>query len=260
MNFIKHLRKIFVYVIFILFSSCYSIPKTSFCFPKRETIKKQKEKTKFFSVEGKEIEYFVFGKGNINIHFHGAIHGDEKEGVGVLRRLMAYLRSRPYLIKGLKLIFIPIINPDGYERNSRFNARGVDLNRNFPAKNWRKLRKARSGTKPLSEPESKAVYELIKTYPPFLVVTLHSARRSVNWDGPCQDLAERMAVWNGYRTEETVGYPTPGSLGSWLGKDLNIPVITLELRHASEEELWKENKYALLEAIKWARMKAFGLP
>ncbi len=215
-----------------------------------------KDKPRFFSVQGREIKYTIIGNGEVNVHFHAAIHGDEPEGVGLLKRLIAYVGPRNYLTRGLRIIFVPVVNPDGLAKGSRLNARGVDLNRNFPARNWKMLANGRSGKRPLSEPETKAIARLVELYPPSLVVSLHAARRSVNWDGPCRDLAQEMAIWNGYKPEASVGYPTPGSLGSWLGKDKGIPVITLELRRGNPDELWEENRFALVQAIEWVRKKA----
>ncbi len=207
------------------------------------------------SVEGRSLDVEILGNGPVNVHFHAGIHGSEPEGVALLDRLEEVLLSRPDLVEGLRVILVKRANPDGLARGTRFNARGVDLNRNFPARNWKRLPRGRSGRAPLSEPETRALADLFRRWPPALVVTLHAARRSVNWDGPCADLAAKMAAENGYRLESTVGYATPGSLGSWLGKDRDVPVITLELRRGSPRDLWKENRKALLEAVLWARKR-----
>jgi len=198
----------------------------------------------------------ILGNGPVNLHFHAGIHGSEPEGVDLLERLEKTLQSRPDLVEGLRIILVKKANPDGLARHTRYNANGVDLNRNFPARNWKRLPRGRSGAVPLSEPETRALADLFLRWPPALVVTLHAARRSVNWDGPCADLAAGMAERNGYRLESTVGYATPGSLGSWMGKDRGVPVITLELRRGRPGELWEENREALLEAVRWA--KAYG--
>ena len=64
-----------------------------------------------------------------------------------------------------------------------------------------------------------------------------------------------MAEANGYPMCQDIGYPTPGSLGSYAGKDLNIPVITLELREArSSDKITEEGVVALQAAIKWLAM------
>jgi protein MpaA len=59
-----------------------------------------------------------------------------------------------------------------------------------------------------------------------------------------------MSKHNGYPPAATMGYPTPGSLGSYAGIDRQIPMITLELpRDAPGDQAWRENREALLAAI-----------
>ena len=47
----------------------------------------------------------------------------------------------------------------------------------------------------------------------------------------------------GYKVEESIGYPTPGSFGTYCGIERNIPTITLELPEKEDKELlWNTNK------------------
>ena len=89
----------------------------------------------------------------------GAIHGDERAGVAVTRRLR---RARPP--RGTALLLVDDMNPDGAAARTRQNGRGVDLNRNFPFR-WRAMGRpfdeTHSGRSPLSEPESRAAAALI---------------------------------------------------------------------------------------------------
>ena len=66
-----------------------------------------------------------------------------------------HLVGHPALLAGRRVVLLPVINPDGMANGSRFNARGIDLNRNFPAENFSGT--ARHGTRPLCEPESRAI-------------------------------------------------------------------------------------------------------
>ena len=97
----------------------------------------------------------------------GSIAGDEPAGIAV-RRLLA---SRP-VIAGVRLWSIPAVNPDGVARQTRQNAHGVDLNRNFPF-HWRHLGRPGSryysGPRRSSEPETRAVEHI------------HSPRPSTIW-------------------------------------------------------------------------------
>src|SRR6478672_9133446 len=82
----------------------------------------------------------------------GCIHGNECAGTAVTRRLV----SGPAPRAG-RLLVIQDLNPDGRRLGVRTNARGVDLNRNFPS-GWRPIGRRGdleySGPRPLSEPES----------------------------------------------------------------------------------------------------------
>ena len=84
---------------------------------------------------------------------------------------------------------------------------------------------------------------------PRRILSIHSITGEPcnNFDGPAEPLARAMASANGYAVKEQIGYPTPGSLGSWAGGDLGIPVVTLELPVASRgAEAWQRNRSAIL--------------
>lgn len=169
-----------------------------------------------FSVEKRPIE--AFGDGPLLLF--GAIHGDEPESAELCRR---FLRDGAMVI--------PVVNPDGLARNQKDNARGVDLNRNFPSKNWSSRHPPGyfPGEAPLSEPESALLARLIDEKKPRLIVAVHQPFGCVNWDGPAAGLAGEMAAASGLPARASVGYPTPGSFGSLYGVDRGLPVITLEL-------------------------------
>lgn len=142
-------------------------------------------------------------------------------------------------------------NPDGLARGTKDNARGVDLNRNFPSRNW--VREHKPGYDPgaaaASEPETRALIELIERSGATRLVALHSPFRCVNYDGPARALAERMAAKNGYEVTADIGYPTPGSFGSFYGIDLGLEVVTLEIPAVDVEQAWCENRDALRVAL-----------
>ena len=89
----------------------------------------------------------------------GSIHGDEQAGIEIVE----HVRDAAAIPAGLDVWIVPTINPDGNARNVRTNARGVDLNRNFPT-NWAPVDCAAlprncAGFEPLGEPESRAFAE-----------------------------------------------------------------------------------------------------
>ena len=135
------------------------------------------------------------------------------------------------------LLFIPCLNPDGMAANTRVNANSVDLNRNFPTKNFGQDGSAAGdnpesyfgGKEPASEIETGFVIDVIEKYKPELVLTLHAPYKIVNYDGPAEDVAQKISDIIGYPVEPSIGYPTPGSFGTYCGVERNIPTITLEL-------------------------------
>jgi protein MpaA len=143
------------------------------------------------------------------------------------------------------------VSPDGFLVNGKNNARGVDLNRNWPAKNWSPVYKGIEfpGEGPASEPETQALHALLERAAPRTIVALHSPFRTVNYDGAGGPLAERMAAKNGYGASADIGYPTPGSFGTYYGVERNLEVITLEIPPMSPEQAWQENQEALHEAL-----------
>ena len=179
------------------------------------------------SVEGRPIRGYVIGKGPETLLLLGVIHGNEPDGEPLLEALAKRLRGRPFELEEKRAIIIPVANPDGLARKTRVNARGVDLNRNFPAENWKAGPK--HGEQPSSEPETRTLLRIIRDHEPTRILAVHSPLHCVNYDGPAEDLAGDLAAASGYPLKESIGYPTPGSLGSYAGGDLGIPTITLEL-------------------------------
>jgi protein MpaA len=173
---------------------------------------------------------------NLTVLIIGVFHGDEPQGKYLIER---YLSQKIYPQKegNNNLIFIPCLNPDGMQNNTRINANTVDLNRNFPAKNWgqdgsdagENPKDYYGGKAPASEIETQFVIDIIGKYKPKIILTLHAPYKIVNYDGPAQDIAQKISEIINYPVEPSIGYPTPGSFGTYCGVERNIPTITLEL-------------------------------
>ena len=201
------------------------------------------------SVQGRAVEKIALGRGNDVIFIIAGIHGCEPAGVGLVNGLVEHLRKESYLLFGRKVVILPRANPDGLAANRRFNARRVDLNRNFESAN--RINKRRNGRRALSEPESRIIKKLIEEYKPGRIVSIHQPLNCIDYDGPGGELVVRMSQYCDLPVER-VG-AKPGSLGSYAGQELGIAIITLELRkndsEFGEQLLWERYGRALLAAI-----------
>ena len=153
----------------------------------------------------------------------GVFHGDEPQGEYLINKYLAENFNT-------NILFIPRLN----SCNTRVNKNGVDLNRNFPTKNWELSEKNEyfGGETPACEKETKFIIETVEKYNPQLILSLHAPYKVVNYDcgGKCDlDIVERISKIMNYPIEESIGYPTPGSFGTWAGIERNILTITLEL-------------------------------
>lgn len=203
------------------------------------------------SVSGRPIETRSLGDPSLPaVLFLSTIHGNEWAGTPLLHKLEAHLLRRPELLGTHRAVLVPILNPDGYAADRRTNDRGVDLNRNFPSDNFEAS--AGHGLEPLSEPESRALHQLISTLSPARVISMHQPFGVMDFDGPAEDLAYRMAAVCDLPVER-VG-SRPGSLGSWVGLELEVPIITVEFykhdHRLGPEDLWDRYGAMLLVCLR----------
>jgi predicted deacylase len=198
----------------------------------------------------------LLGAGPSRVLLIGGIHGDEPEGLPLVERLVHEIAADRSLARTASILIVRDLNPDGTADGTRTNKNQVDLNRNFPASNWDSTARQprfHPGTQPASEPETQLLVELMGEFRPDRILVMHSTRGKpmVNYDGPARELAEAMSQLNGYVTSDTIGYPTPGSLGSFAGVDKQIPIITLELpRGVNTETAWQANRDALIRFLR----------
>lgn len=174
----------------------------------------------------------------------GCFHGDEPQGKYLIDE---YLKDN----KNTKLLFIPCLNEYGVRNNVRTNENGVDLNRNFPTGNWELTERNEffGGEFPESEKETKFVISVVEKYNPKIILTLHAPFKVVNYDGDARSLAEEISQIINYPVEGNIGYPTPGSFGTWAGVERNIPTITLELDEEVEVESLKESVFKIFKLL-----------
>lgn len=183
----------------------------------------------------------------------GGVHGNEPEGIMAANMLLTHLQVKTYQFE---INVIPCFNPDGAFRNSRLNGANVDLNRNLPTQDWSVdafSPKYPPGPTANSEPENQALVQWLEQEAPFFVISLHSFEKyMMNINGACKELAEAMRKVNQYPIEESIGYPTPGCLGTYCGLEREMPTITYEIeRGLSPEKIRDVHLPALIAGLEY---------
>ncbi|MFW6387957.1 MAG: M14 family zinc carboxypeptidase [bacterium] len=217
------------------------------------------------SLQGRPIQAFELGEGDTILAIIGGIHtGLEAETVHIVDQLFEHFRSNPQQIPArTRLVFIPMANPDGFARGARTNARHVDLNRNWPTDNWQPEAvhgetPVSAGSEPLSEPETRALYEYLVELTPNIVLSYHGYASLVDDNGVTQGadvdahrLAAAYAEATGFRhIDEWLFYPITGDLITALGEE-GIPAADVELLHADHNAFERNLRgvEAVLEAL-----------
>ena len=209
------------------------------------------------SVEGREIRAYRSRQlADSYLYLMSGVHGDEIEGIYVLEQLFKELTE---IEKGSpnSMIIIPTANPDGWEKKTRTNARGVDLNRNLPSRCWTSEVRSEQyypGKAPMSEPENIFLDGLFQKFPPFFIISFHSWVPMINYNGNCKAVAEFLGRYNNYPICNSIeGHPTPGSLGEYGPEKYNTPVLTLEFPRydsgATPETIWQESGVGLSKLV-----------
>ncbi|MBC7419565.1 MAG: DUF2817 domain-containing protein [Bdellovibrio sp.] len=215
------------------------------------------------------MEMFKFGETKLGLPIHayrfkskvttgkkahvlviGGVHGDEPEGVVASRCLLEIFRNQFDL--DLTITLVPEFNPEGVLLKTRGNANKVDLNRNLPTKDWTSVAASvryHPGPYALSEKENQALVTWLNENPVQLIISLHSWKPMLNTNG---DIPEALVIskLTGYVIEPDIGYPTPGSLGTYAGLEKNIPTLTYEIeRDITFDEIVKKQVPAIIAGL-----------
>ncbi len=182
----------------------------------------------------------------------GGCHGDELSSMSIVFGWLRRLIEAPD--RRFHWRIAPLMNPDGLLGGvpQRTNANGVDLNRNMPSARWedqahswwaeRTGRNPRRypGPLPLSEPESRWLFDEIVNFRPDVIVSLHAPYNNVDFDGPPEG-PDRL----GSLHLKLLG-TFPGSLGRY-GAENRIPIVTIELPSAltmpsegEQDSIWSD--------------------
>lgn len=165
------------------------------------------------SSRGRAITAQVLGPNSAarKILLVGCIHGNECAGIAILSALAA---RRVHV--GVQLWLVREMNPDGTAADTRQNAHGVDLNRNFPFR-WEPISESTyfAGPRPASEPETRAAMALIERIKPAVTIWYHQHEDLVDMSGGHRGVARRYAHIAGLRATclpFLPGQPLPGPI------------------------------------------------
>jgi protein MpaA len=155
----------------------------------------------------------------------GCVHGNEPAGIAVADALA---KAPP--LSNADLWLVPVLNPDGVSADTRQNADGVDLNRNFPF-GWQSPGQRGAvdyaGPSALSEPESRAAAALIKSIRPTTAIWFHQHLAVVdNSQGPAA-VETRFAAMVGLPLAALTDYP--GSAVGWEDATFGPTAFVVEL-------------------------------
>lgn len=206
------------------------------------------------SVRGAPLEVWRSARRCRVLVFAG-IHGEEPETVAALSMALRHLAEPPPVCA-----VVLAANPDGVVRGTRGNARGVELNRNFPTRDWRPdpvlhretLVSPRDvalspGKEPGSEPETRALMALVEELDPETVVALHAPLGCIE-DPADTALGRWIAERTGLPLVASVGYPTPGSFGTWAA-ERGLGVVTWEFPLTNPDAAAREQVPTLVELL-----------
>jgi hypothetical protein len=236
------------------------------------------------SVEKRPIEVYIYGQGDTHLLFVGGMHGGyEWNSVFLAYKFMDYLEEHPESMSdNITIAVIPSLNPDGVYKVvgkegrfsfadvpedtgsmgvGRFNARGVDLNRNFDCK-WQAESAWRgntvsAGEEAFSEPEARAMRDFVLEYEPNAVVFWHSQANAV-YASECEDgiLPATLDIMNVYAdaseyqaVDSFDAYEITGDAEGWLAS-IGVPAITVELSTHETFE-WEQNLAGINALIRY---------
>lgn len=210
------------------------------------------------SVQGRTLYHrdVVAPDAKIRVLVVGAIHGDELSSASLALHWIQRATETP---SNAHWRFIPALNPDGLMARParRMNARGVDLNRNFPTPNWAREAKVYwenrtkkdprrwPGPSPLSEPESIFLHDEMQRFQPDLIVSIHAPYGMLDFDGPGVPPPRLGRLYL-----DQVGI-FPGSLGNYGGVHKGMPVVTIELTSALVMPSDAEMRQMWIDLLRW---------
>jgi hypothetical protein len=217
------------------------------------------------SREGRDIEAYRFGTGEADVLIVGGIHGAYAPNTNALaERVIQEARTNPNFVpEGVTLHVVPNLNPDGLATGEspagRFNAEGVDLNRNFdcewqPEGTWQN-RAVSGGGSPFSEPEAASLRDYVRQVDPEAAIVYYSAAGGV-YASNCRngvsdatlELTNTYADATDYSANEEFDfYEITGDAVNWMASE-SVPAISVLLSNYTSTE-WEQNRAGLVAVM-----------
>lgn len=199
------------------------------------------------SVRGREIRAFYRGDPAATrvLLVLGQMHGDERAGRDTVRWIWRHLRPAA----GTGIWLVPTMNPDGHARRTRKNARGVDLNRNWPTSGWTRTDRGsryHGGPRPASEPETRAMMRFLASTRPTFIASIHQPLRGIGRSSKGPSFQARLSRNLGLpRKWFGVGNPT-GTVSPTLTGWYNArhPGVAITIEYAASPSAYFRNQRA----------------
>jgi protein MpaA len=191
-----------------------------------------------------------------------AIHGEESVTMQAAHHLMRTVHADDACA-----VIVPVLNPDGVLAGTRQNARGVDLNRNFPVPSWRptpsptfwststtrvserRTQLSSPGSAPGSEPETQAIMSLVEQLEPEFVIDLHTPLECViAMSDRSVEMAEHLAEPASLPVVRKLEAPTPGDSAAWC-ESAGAIAVTYEFELEPMPRIWSRHAEALVRCI-----------
>jgi protein MpaA len=216
------------------------------------------------SVQGRNIYVDLFGSGDQQIFFVSALHGSEPVTIDIMEKWISHLDDNQEIIPEDKtLAIVKRANPDGIVYGTRWNARHVDLNRNWPTADWQPHSWWGSyyctwcgGAYRASEPETRALLNMYRNRGADAIFAYHAAgdlvvpgetshNQSVNW---ALDYANLSGI--AYGSGGWTAYPITGDMNVWAVEELDIPSVLIENPSATND-YFEDHLPALLNVLQY---------
>lgn len=179
------------------------------------------------------------------------IHGDEGLSGSVARAWMLRLEK---IDPRNTWRVMPVTNPDGWKLKTRTNSKGVDINRNFPTKDWadsaltywtknmKSDPRRYPGPEAASEVETRCLIKHLDEFQPDFLISVHIPLGVLDFDGPKVKAPPKFSPlpWTSLGN-------FPGSLGRFMWGDRKVPVLTIELK--GNEDIKKLEAFDKLQDI-----------